>query len=90
MTGTNTLTMKALESVTGGKKNVVHNPHKGYAYVNCRKRPGLNEPVLLKIPNGETVFPTGKRVKKDGFTWVQINLAGGYDYGWVAAHLIGY
>ena len=90
MTEMNRLNAETLEKVAGGQINVVNNPHKGYAYVNCRKRPGLNEPVLLKIPNGETVFPTGKRVKKDGFTWVQINLAGGYDYGWVAAHLIGY
>lgn len=83
------LNNEMLAKVIGGKKNVVHNPHKGYSYVNCRKRPGVNEPVYFTIPNGEEVFPTGKKVHKDGFDWYEIKLAGAYTTGWVAGHLIG-
>ena len=61
-----------LEQVVGGKKNVVHNPHRGYNYVNCRKKPGVHQPVYFTIPNGEEVFPTGKKVRKDGFDWYEI------------------
>ena len=84
------LNEKNLQEVIGGKKNVVHNPHKGYSYVNCRKKPGLNEAIYFTIPNGEEVYPTGKVITKDGIKWYEINLAGAYYTGWVAGHLIGY
>lgn len=90
MTKYNKLNEKELEQVVGGKENVVHNPHKGYAYVNCRKEPSLKADVFFTIPNGTEVYPTGRIVNNDGFDWYEINLAGAYDYGWVAGHLIGY
>ena len=39
MTEMNRLNAETLEKVAGGQINVVNNPHKGYAYVNCRKEP---------------------------------------------------
>jgi len=86
----NKLNAKALENVVGGTKNVVYNDHKGYEYVNCRKAPGLDAEIFFTIPNGTEVFPTGNVVYKDGFDWYEIHLAGAYDYGWVAGHLIGH
>lgn len=83
------LNNELLEDVVGGKENVVNNTHKGYSYVNCRKNPGLDEPVYFTIPNGTEVYPTGNMVNKDGIDWYEINLAGDYTYGWVAGHLIG-
>ena len=89
MTEMNKINEKELEQVTGGEMNVVNNPHQGYSYVNCRKEPGLQSEVFFTIPNGTEVFPTGRVVFKDGINWYEINLAGAYDYGWVAGHLIG-
>ncbi len=90
MTDTNRINMNELDQVTGGKENVVNNPHKGYSYVNCRKEPRLDAEVFFTIPNGTEVYPTGNVVHNDGFDWYEINLAGAYDYGWVAGHLIGH
>ena len=87
---TKKINVNDLEQVVGGKQNVVNNPHKGYAYVNCRKEPRLDADVFFTIPNGTEVYPTGNVVHNDGFDWYEINLAGAYDYGWVAGHLIGY
>ena len=83
------LNNEMLAKVIGGKKNVVHNPHKGYSYVNCRREPRLDAEVYFTIPNGTEVFPTGNVVHNDGIDWYEINLAGAYTYGWVAGHLIG-
>ena len=90
MTEMNKLNAETLEKVAGGQMNVVNNPHEGYAYVNCRREPDLNAPVFFTIPNGTEVFPTGRVVRNNGFDWYEINLAGAYDYGWVAGHLIGH
>ena len=82
--------LNTLDNVVGGQINVVNNTHKGYPYVNCRKRPGLNEPLLFTISNGTEVYPTGQVVHKDNINWYEIQLGGMNDFGWVAGHLIGY
>ena len=84
---TNKINLETLEQVTGGKKNVVHNPHKGYAYVNCRKSPGLDSKIICRISNGTHVNPTGNTARNNGFTWYEIRING--NRGWVAGHLIG-
>ena len=33
---------------------------------------------------------TGNKITRDGYTWYEVNLAGAYDYGWIAGSLIGY
>ena len=68
-------------------------PHSSDALsdIECEKtEPDLNAPVFFTIPNGTEVFPTGRVVRNNGFDWYEINLAGAYDYGWVAGHLIGH
>ena len=85
----NKLNAEALEKVAGGQMNVVNNPHEGYPYVNCRKEPSLSAESFFTIPSGTEVFPTGRVVYNDGINRYEINLAGAYDYGWVAGHLIG-
>ena len=86
----NQLSEQELEKVAGGQMNVVNNTNKGYTYANCRKEPSLASEVIFTIPNGTEVFPTGKVVFNDGINWYEINLAGAYDYGWVAGNLIGH
>ena len=44
---------------------------------------------MFKIPNGEKVFATGKKVNKDGFVWYEV-LCNQYPNGWIAGSLIGY
>ena len=75
------------EEETG--RNIVNNSHAGYSYANCRENPGLNSDVLFTIPNGTRVYTTGRVAHKDGFDWYEVHLAGAYDYGWIAGHLIG-
>ena len=76
-----------VEEETG--KDIVNNSHAGYAYANCRKHPGLDSEVLFTIPNGTRVYTTGNVAHRDGFDWYEVHLAGAYDYGWIAGHLIG-
>ena len=40
--------------------------------------------------NGTQVYTTGRKVKKDGYVWYEIMLAGAYDTGWIAGSLIGF
>ena len=80
----------ALENVVGGARRVVYNDHPGYAYANCRRTPGLNSEVYFTIPNGTEVETTGNVIHRDGYDWYEVNLAGAYDYGWIAGNLIGY
>ena len=75
------------EKETG--RDIVNNRHAGYAYANCRKHPGLDSEVLFTIPNGTRVYTTGNVSHKNGYDWYEIHLAGSYDYGWIAGHLIG-
>ena len=70
-------------------RDIVNNRHAGYSYANCRENPDLESEILFTIPNGTRVYPTGKVVNNDGFDWYEIHLAGAYDYGWIAGHLIG-
>ena len=86
----NKINEQALENVTGGKFEVktVHNDAVNYA--NLRKAPGLDAPIYWKINNGEQVTITGNKVKKDGYIWYEIMLAGAYDTGWIAGSLIGF
>ena len=46
--------------------------------------------VFFTIPNGTQVYTTGRKVKKDGYVWYEIMLAGAYDTGWIAGSLIGF
>lgn len=90
MTDMNRLNAEALDKVVGGTESIVNNPHKGFDYVNCRREPNLNSDIFFSIPNGTEVYPTGRVVKNNGFDWYEINLAGAYETGWVAGHLIGH
>ena len=45
------------------------------SYANIRHTPGLNGKI---------------EVKKDGYVWYEIMLAGAYDTGWIAGSLIGF
>lgn len=84
----NFLNDEALGEVVGGVTRIVENDSVGYA--NIREEPGLNSKVFFKIDNGEKVYLTGNKKKKDGYVWYEINLAGAYDTGWIAGSLIGY
>ena len=85
----NKINFEALENVAGGyEKHTVHND--AVSYANIRKAPGLDSKVFFTIKNGEQVITTGKKVKKDGYVWYEIMLAGAYDTGWIAGSLIGF
>jgi len=85
----NKINVEALENVAGGyEKHTVHND--AVSYANIRKAPGLDSKVFFTIKNGEQVITTGKKVKKDGYVWYEIMLAGAYDTGWIAGSLIGF
>ena len=89
MTDMNKINFEALENVAGGyEKHTVHND--AVSYANIRKAPGLDSKVFFTIKNGEQVLTTGKKVKKDGYVWYEIMLAGAYDTGWIAGSLIGF
>ena len=89
MTDMNKINVEALENVAGGyEKHTVHND--AVSYANIRKAPGLDSKVFFTIKNGEQVLTTGKKVKKDGYVWYEIMLAGAYDTGWIAGSLIGF
>ena len=89
MTDMNKINVEALENVAGGyEKHTVHNG--AVSYANIRKAPGLDSKVFFTIKNGEQVITTGKKVKKDGYVWYEIMLAGAYDTGWIAGSLIGF
>ena len=89
MTDMNKINVEALENVAGGyERHTVHND--AVSYANIRKAPGLDSKVFFTIKNGEQVTTTGKKVKKDGYVWYEIMLAGAYDTGWIAGSLIGF
>ena len=89
MTDMNKINVAALENVAGGyERHTVHND--AVSYANIRKAPGLDSKVFFTIKNGEQVITTGKKVKKDGYVWYEIMLAGAYDTGWIAGSLIGF
>ena len=89
MTDMNKINVEALENVAGGyEKHTIHND--AVSYANIRKAPGLDSKVFFTIKNGEQVITTGKKVKKDGYVWYEIMLAGAYDTGWIAGSLIGF
>jgi len=89
MTDMNKINVEALENVAGGyEKHTVHND--AVSYANIRKAPGLDSKVFFTIKNGEQVLTTGRKVKKDGYVWYEIMLAGAYDTGWIAGSLIGF
>ncbi len=89
MTDMNKINVEALENVAGGyERHTVHND--AVSYANIRKAPGLDSKVFFTIKNGEQVLTTGKKVKKDGYVWYEIMLAGAYDTGWIAGSLIGF
>ena len=89
MTDMNKINFDALENVAGGyESHTVHND--AVSYANIRKAPGLDSKVFFTIKNGEQVITTGKKVKKDGYVWYEIMLAGAYDTGWIAGSLIGF
>ena len=89
MTDMNKINFEALENVAGGyERHTVHND--AVSYANIRKAPGLDSKVFFTIKNGEQVITTGKKVKKDGYVWYEIMLAGAYDTGWIAGSLIGF
>jgi len=89
MTDMNKINVEALENVAGGYEvRTIHND--AVDYVNIRKEPGLNSKVFFTKKNGEQVTMTGRKVKKDGYVWYEIMLAGAYDTGWIAGSLIGF
>ena len=83
----NKINVDALENVAGGATRTVANDAVNYA--NVREKPGLNTKVMFKIPNGEKVYTTGKKVTKDGYTWYEI-ICNQHPNGWIAGSLIGY
>ena len=78
--------VNAQSEVSG--RDIVQNDQAGYAYANCRKNPGLGSDILVRIPNGTRVYPTGRVVNRDGFDWYEISLTS-FENGWIAGHLIG-
>ena len=88
MTDMNKINEEALEEVVGGKRVTVHNDAVNYA--NIRSGAGLNTEVLFRVKNGTVLETTGNKITRDGYTWYEVNLAGAYDYGWIAGSLIGY
>ena len=88
MTDIKKINDEALENVVGGKKVTVHNDTVDYA--NIRSGAGLITKVLFTVKNGTELETTGNTITRDGYTWYEVNLAGAYDYGWIAGSLIGY
>ncbi len=88
MTGMKKMNLDELEQVVGGSESIVYNPNNGIGYANCRKEPSLNAEVLLTIPNGTMIYPTGKVVNADGINWYEVNLSGAFEKGWVASSMI--
>ena len=86
MSEMNKLNLDALANVVGGEHATVSND--SVSYVNCRVAPSMNAEILFTIPNGTDLSLTGNRVNRDGYTWCEVRLAGGYDYGWVCEHLL--
>ena len=80
---------QALDNVVGGARRTVYSDTPGYAYANCRRTAGLDSEVFFTIPNGTEVETTGNVIHRDGYDWYEVRLAGAYDYGWIAGHLIG-
>ena len=87
MTDMNKISFEALENIAGGGTCTVANDAANYA--DLREKPGLNAKVIFKIPNGEKVFATGKKVNKDGFVWYEV-LCNQYPNGWIAGSLIDF
>ena len=88
MSELNKINEEALENVSGGKTVTVHNDAVNYA--NVRRTPGLNTEVLFTVKNGTQLQTTGNKIDRDGYRWYEVYLAAAYDYGWIAASLIGY
>ena len=78
----------ALEEVIGGVTRTVQND--ACSYTNVREEPGFKGTVCFKANNGTRVVTTGETIKKDGYVWYEIMLAGAYDTGWIAGSLIGF
>ena len=80
---------ETLDNVTGGKDVQVQNHEASYA--NLRTAPGLSSSIRLTLRNGDWVCTTGRKVKKDGYTWYEVYVIGAEDCGgWIAGSLIGY
>ena len=80
---------EALENVTGGREVQVRNHEASYA--NLRTAPGLSSRVKLTLDNGAWVGTTGRKERKDGYTWYEVYVVGAEDCGgWIAGSLIGY
>ena len=80
---------EALDNVTGGKDVQVQNHEASYA--NLRTAPGLSSSIRLTLRKGDWVCTTGRKVKKDGYTWYEVYVIGAEDCGgWIAGSLIGY
>ena len=77
-----------LAQVVGGESAIVSND--SVSYVNCRVAPSMNADILFTIPNGTELSLTGNRIYRDGYTWCEVRLAGGYEYGWVCEHLLAF
>ena len=87
MTDMNKISIETLENIAGGGTCTVANGAANYA--ELREKPGLNAKVIFRIPNGEKVFATGKKVTKDGYVWYEI-VCNQHPNGWIAGSLIGY
>lgn len=86
MTEMNKIDVAALENVIGGAIMTVRNDAVNYA--NVRETAGLKGVVLARVPNGTKVRTTGKKIKKDGYTWYEITLLDGSDNAWIASSLL--
>ena len=90
MTEMNKINAEALENVAGGKYENRTVKNDAVNYANIRKAPGLSSEVFFTAKNGQEVTITGNKVKKDGYVWYEVMLAGAYDKGWIAGSLIGF
>lgn len=88
MENTKSINLKDLEKVTGGTKDTVQNPHKGYTYANVREEPSTYSPVMTTLDNGTKVEPTGQVVTNDGTDWYQVHIKGYSQAGWIAGNLL--
>ena len=89
MSGLMKIRLNELDDVVGGTLDVVENPHKDYDYANLRTAPGMNSEVIMTVPNGSKVVPTGRIVKENGIDWYEVQVGNAGQSGWIAGSLIG-
>ncbi len=77
-----TSTRKPTNTTTPDSRDILVVNVEGQAIARLRSEPGYNKPVLLMIPNGESVKFLGNNQVIDGVTWIEVSTKDG-TIGWM-------